>query len=63
MEVRLLIAFLLMGAVLFVTPYFFKIATPPPGKKTPPDRPPRKPLRRPLPVRTASQPPAATAAA
>jgi hypothetical protein len=34
MEVRLLLAFLLMGAVMFVTPYFFK--TPPPaGGKTP----------------------------
>src|SRR6516165_54297 len=37
MEVRLLLAFLLMGAVMFVTPYlpFFKSATPPPG--APPD--------------------------
>src|SRR6185369_5576861 len=33
MEVRLLIAFLLMGAVMFVTPYFFKSQVPPPGKK------------------------------
>ena len=35
MEVRLLAAFLLMGAVMFLTPYFFK--TPPPAsvKKTP----------------------------
>ena len=32
MEVRLLIAFLLMGAVMFVTPYFFKSQVPP-GKK------------------------------
>ena len=30
MEVRLLLAFLLMGAVMFVTPYFFKTGTPPP---------------------------------
>ncbi len=30
MEVRLLLAFLLMGAVMFVTPYFYK--TPPPAK-------------------------------
>ena len=30
MEVRLLLAFLLMGVVMFVTPYFYK--TPPPAK-------------------------------
>jgi YidC/Oxa1 family membrane protein insertase len=35
MEKRLLIAFVLMGAVLFTTPYFFKsVAPPPPAKKT-----------------------------
>ncbi|MGD0776008.1 MAG: membrane protein insertase YidC [Candidatus Solibacter sp.] len=33
MEVRLLIAFLLMGVVMFVTPYFFKSQIPPPAKK------------------------------
>ena len=33
MEVRLLIAFLLMGAVMFLTPYFFKSQVPPPVKK------------------------------
>src|SRR5450631_2316266 len=33
MEVRLLIAFLLMGVVMFVTPYFFKSQTPPATKK------------------------------
>ncbi len=33
MEVRLLIAFLLMGGVMFLTPYFFKSQTPPPLKK------------------------------
>src|ERR1035441_1162892 len=33
MEVRLLIAFLLMGLVMFVTPYLFKSQIPPPGKK------------------------------
>ena len=33
MEVRLLIAFLLMGAVMFVTPYLFKSQAPPPAKK------------------------------
>ena len=34
-ETRLLLAFILMGAVLFTTPYFFKTLppTPPPGKK------------------------------
>src|SRR5258708_30458536 len=31
MEIRLLIAFLLMGLVLFLTPYLYK--TPPPGPK------------------------------
>jgi YidC/Oxa1 family membrane protein insertase len=30
MEVRLLLAFLLMGAVMFLTPYLFKTAAPPP---------------------------------
>src|SRR5579871_1574293 len=34
MEVRLLLAFLLMGAVMFLSPYFFKSPAPPPGKKT-----------------------------
>ncbi len=34
MELRLLLAFLLMGAVMFLTPYFFKSQTPP-GKKAP----------------------------
>ena len=34
MEVRLLLAFLLMGAVMFLTPYFYK--SPPPTKKTNP---------------------------
>src|SRR5690349_6074826 len=33
MEVRLLLAFLLMGAVMFLMPYFFKSQVPPPGKK------------------------------
>src|SRR4051794_37879380 len=32
MEARLLIAFLLMGVVLFVTPYFYKPAPTPQGK-------------------------------
>src|SRR3954462_12812097 len=34
MEVRLLIAFLLMGAVMFVSQYFLKSQAPPPGQKT-----------------------------
>ncbi len=34
MEVRLLLAFLLMGAVMFLTPYFFPKAAPPAAKKT-----------------------------
>ena len=33
MEVRLLLAFLLMGAVMFLTPYIFKTTAPPPVKK------------------------------
>src|SRR4051794_24762137 len=32
-EMRLLIAFALMGIVLFATPYFFKSAAPPPAPK------------------------------
>jgi len=37
MEIRLLLAFLLMGAVMFVTPYFFKsVAPPPPAAKMTP---------------------------
>ena len=34
MEIRLLLAFILMGAVMFLTPYFFKSTTPPAAKKT-----------------------------
>ncbi len=34
MEMRLLLAFLLMGAIMFSTQYFFKPPTPPPLKKT-----------------------------
>src|ERR1700691_3602064 len=34
MEVRLLLAFLLMGVVLFVTPYFYKQPPPQPSTKT-----------------------------
>ena len=35
MEIRLLLAFLLMGAVMFLTPYFFKSPPPAATKKTP----------------------------
>jgi len=35
MELRLLLAFILMGAVLFVTPYFYKTVTPPVKKTAP----------------------------
>src|SRR5450631_3927262 len=35
MELRLLIAFVLMGVVLFVTPYFYKTVAPPPKKTAP----------------------------
>src|SRR3569623_259706 len=34
MEVRLLLAFLLMGAVMFVSQYFLKPPTPPAGQQT-----------------------------
>jgi YidC/Oxa1 family membrane protein insertase len=47
-ENRLLLAFVLMGIVLFATPYFFKAPPPPPGKKiqlapTPVTAPEQKP--------------------
>src|SRR5580692_12912159 len=32
-ETRLLLAFLLMGAIMFLTPYFFKTQAPPPNTK------------------------------
>ena len=35
MELRLLLAFILMGVVLFVTPYFYKTVTPPVKKAAP----------------------------
>jgi YidC/Oxa1 family membrane protein insertase len=47
MEMRLLLAFLLMGAVMFVTPYFFKAVAPPP--------PPTKTAQNPTKEGTASQ--------
>src|SRR5271166_3297655 len=35
MELRLLLAFILMGVVLFLTPYFYKTFAPPPKKTAP----------------------------
>src|SRR5271167_1247719 len=35
MEQRLLLAFVLMGLVVFVTPYFYKAPPPPPKTNTP----------------------------
>jgi YidC/Oxa1 family membrane protein insertase len=35
MELRLLVAFILMGGVMFLSPYLFKTQTPPPQKKAP----------------------------
>jgi len=35
MELRLLLAFVLMGVVLFVTPYFYKTVSPPVKKTAP----------------------------
>ncbi len=46
MELRLLLAFILMGVVLFVTPYFYKSNAPPARKGAP------------VPAQTAAQPPA-----
>jgi YidC/Oxa1 family membrane protein insertase len=52
-EVRLLLAFLLMGAVMFLTPYFFKSTAPPqPAKKAPATsavNPPAQPGAQPAP--------------
>jgi YidC/Oxa1 family membrane protein insertase len=53
-ENRLLLAFVLMGIVLFATPYFFKTPPPPPGKKV---------QLAPSPVTTPEQKPAEPAAA
>jgi YidC/Oxa1 family membrane protein insertase len=60
MEIRLLLAFLLMGAVMFVTPYlpFFK-TTPPPGGK-PPETTATAPGGQPGPAGPAGQPPEAS---
>ncbi len=63
MEMRLLLAFLLMGAVMFVTPYFLKYPQPP--RRAPPERDRgRARRRRPgsrRPLRTPAAPPAAAA--
>ncbi|HLM99115.1 MAG TPA: membrane protein insertase YidC [Bryobacteraceae bacterium] len=65
-ETRLLIAFALMGIVLFATPYFFKtIAPPPPAKKS--SAPQQQsavttPATAPVPVETAPEASAARAA-
>src|SRR5580765_1155300 len=40
-ETRLLIAFILMGAVLFLTPYFFKSQVPPPSAPSKKVEPPK----------------------
>src|SRR5437867_6850320 len=51
-ETRLLLAFILMGVVLFTTPYFFKTPPPPPVKKTESEATP-------TPAQKAAQPPPA----
>ncbi len=58
MELRLLLAFILMGVVLFVTPYFYKTVTPP-AKKTAPVSTTSAP---PAPAPSATPAPAETAA-
>lgn len=50
MEVRLLLAFVLVGLILFVTPYFYKQPPPPPeAKVTPPAAAEQKPNAIPIP--------------
>ena len=63
MEIRLLLAFLLMGAVMFLTPYFFKSPEPPPAKKTAPVSSPVAPPENPAaPKEAAAAPPTAAPA-
>lgn len=62
MEVRLLLAFLLMGAVMFLTPYIFKSPAPPAAKKTAPVSTPAAPKDNPA-AATVAEPPAAAPAA
>lgn len=51
MELRLLLAFILMGVVLFTTPYFYK-STPPPAQKSPAAAPAKQaPPPQPAPAR------------
>jgi YidC/Oxa1 family membrane protein insertase len=55
MEQRLLLAFLLMGLVLFLTPYFYKAPPPPPKAATPTAGQPAQPDKKPAPAATGSQ--------
>src|SRR5689334_11690350 len=60
MELRLLLAFLLMGVVMFLTPYFYKSVAPPAGaKKT--TGVPRAAASTPAPAEAAPAPPDASA--
>jgi YidC/Oxa1 family membrane protein insertase len=67
MEIRLLLAFLLMGVVLFLTPYFYKPQPPPkpPGQpaavQTPPTEPAR-PAEQPKPAAAPTKAPSSIAA-
>ncbi len=70
MEIRLLLAFLLMGAVMFLTPYLFKMQQPAPGAKKqgesaqvvkPPENP-AAPAETPKPARAPEQKAAAAKA-
>jgi YidC/Oxa1 family membrane protein insertase len=71
MQKRLLVAFVLMGAVLFLTPYFYKMVMPPaPAPKSAPapaaTPPPAPPTLKPTPATPAAEPakpPAAVAGA
>ena len=60
MEQRLLLAFVLMGLVLFLTPYFYK-APPPPAKTTAPASSQASPATAPAVPKTAEAAPAAPA--
>ncbi|MBZ5575213.1 MAG: membrane protein insertase YidC [Acidobacteriia bacterium] len=62
MEVRLLLAFLLMGAVMFLTPYFYKSPPPAPTKKTPAAAAPAAPAPAPAPATAAAPAPQQPAA-
>ncbi len=60
MEMRLLLAFVLMGAVMFVSQYFFKSQAPPPAQKT--AQTSGKPGEQPSPAAPAKEAPPAAAA-